>query len=158
MRTIVNPFSNTENGGCFACGETHPFGLHMQFYEDGDQVCCDWTPDPAYGGYKQILHGGIQSTLMDEIAAWAIFVKLETAGVTQRLEVDFRKPLYVERGTIQVRASMPVREGRVARVPVQLRDAEGVCCTEGQVLYHLFSDQVAKRRLGYPGVQAFFET
>jgi acyl-coenzyme A thioesterase PaaI-like protein len=157
VRRITNPFQRTRNDGCFACGARNPAGLHMEFYEDGDAVVCTWEPRPEFAGYGGILHGGIQATLMDEIAAWSVFVKLDTGGVTQRMEVNYRKPLQTAKGPITVRAGLPQSDGRVAAVPVELLDAEGTVCTNGEVFYRIFPEHLARAKLGYPGREAFFE-
>ena len=39
-----------------------------------------------FAGFHDILHGGIQATMMDEIASWVVLVKLDTSGVTYPLE------------------------------------------------------------------------
>ncbi len=157
MRRIVNPFRATRNDGCFACGARNPCGLQMEFFEDGNEVVSHWTPRPEFMGYGGILHGGIQSTLMDEIAAWAVFVKLRTGGVTQHMSVSFLRPLSTENGGVTVRALMPQADGRTADVPTQLLDADGQLCTEGTVTYRIFSEKLARNKLGYPGYDAFFD-
>ena len=40
MDKIKNPFGGMEDQGynCFACCPSNPFGLKMEFYEDGDEI------------------------------------------------------------------------------------------------------------------------
>src|SRR5690554_7450779 len=52
-----------------------------------------------------ILHGGIQATLMDEAAAWVVFVCLKTAGLTTELTTRYLKPVYIENGQITIKRS-----------------------------------------------------
>ena len=65
MKKIRNPYIGLEAEGynCFACAPHNPYGLKMEFYEDGDDVVCYWTPRAEYQGWVQTLHGGIQATL-----------------------------------------------------------------------------------------------
>lgn len=75
---------------CFGCLPDNHQGLKMEFYEEGEMVICNWSPVHHFGGYKNVLQGGIQATLLDEIAAWTVHVKLRTAGVTASIDLKFK--------------------------------------------------------------------
>ena len=92
MRKIKNPWQAKPGYYCFGCSPDNPAGVKMEFYEDGDDVVCFWNPQAEYQGWINTLHGGIQATLMDECAAWVITRKLQTTGVTSKLEVKYKKP------------------------------------------------------------------
>ena len=85
MRKIKNPWTGKEGYRCFGCSPDNEVGLKMQFYEDGDDVVCFWKPMERYQGWIDTLHGGIQSTLIDETAAWVVTRKMQTTGVTSKL-------------------------------------------------------------------------
>ena len=38
MKKIINPWRNQEGYNCFGCSPVNPIGLHMEFYEDGDNI------------------------------------------------------------------------------------------------------------------------
>ena len=82
MKKIINPWLDLVKDGynCFGCAPTNPFGLKMEFYEDGDDIVSMWNPGDNYQGWLHTLHGGIQASIMDEIAAWVIARKLQCAG------------------------------------------------------------------------------
>ena len=49
MKRIINPYqgmSREEGYHCFACAPRNEHGLHMEFYEDGDEVVCYWVFQP----------------------------------------------------------------------------------------------------------------
>ena len=69
MRKIKNPWTDKEGYDCYGCCHDNPIGLHMDFYEDGDDIVCFWNPQQHFQGWVDPLHGGIQSTLIDEIAS-----------------------------------------------------------------------------------------
>lgn len=74
---------------CFACGKDNPFGLHMQFAEEGEDYVCRWTPQPHHQGWHKILHGGLVSTLLDEVMTWRLVsrgINAVTAEMTVRLK------------------------------------------------------------------------
>ena len=83
MKKIINPYAGTSEElgyNCFACAPENPFGLKMEFYEDGDEVVCFWAPSENYQGWLQTLHGGIAATLMDETGGWLVFRKFQTSA------------------------------------------------------------------------------
>lgn len=80
-----------ENQWCFACGRRNPIGLKLQFRERGDVYQSSFVPGREHQGYDGMVHGGIISTLLDEITAGYIYAK-GIKAVTARLEVRFRQP------------------------------------------------------------------
>jgi len=114
-------------------------------------------PAESFQGYHNVLHGGIQATLMDEIASWTVQVKMKTAGVTADLSCRFLKPVYIDAGRISIRARIRNSEKRLASILVTIIDASGNVCSEGMVKYFLFPENVARERYHYPGASSFCE-
>ena len=106
MKKIRNPYLGLEEQGynCFACCPQNPYGLKMEFYEDGDDLVCLWDSGDNYQGWLKTLHGGIQATLMDELGGWLINRKLQTAGMTTNLTMKYRYPVPTGEGVrIEIR-------------------------------------------------------
>ena len=78
MKKIINPWEGLDGYMCFGCAPNNPLGLHMEFFEDGDDIVAFWKPQGTYQGWLRTLHGGIQTTLMDELAGWVVLRKLQT--------------------------------------------------------------------------------
>jgi hypothetical protein len=89
MKKIINPWKGMEGYNCFGCAPNNEAGVKMEFYEDNDEVISIWRPRPEYQGWIDTLHGGIQAVLLDEICAWVILRKLQTTGVTSKMEFIF---------------------------------------------------------------------
>lgn len=155
MNKIQNPFVGHDGYNCFACCPDNPHGLQMEFQEDGEEVTCHWEPRPWFEGYTGILHGGIQATLMDEIASWCIFVRRSTGGATQSIDVSYIKPVFTQKGPVSLRSRIGKVDGNVVTVDIDLLDGEGELCTEGHVAYFTYPERLARRRLAYPGREAF---
>lgn len=111
---------------CFACGENNPQGLKLKFKLDGEKVSTVFVPAEVHQGYPGILHGGITSTVLDDIMSRCVN-NLGLIGVTARLEVRFRRsipigtPLFVEawitkkKGPlVETQACMMTEDGEVA--------------------------------------------
>jgi uncharacterized protein (TIGR00369 family) len=142
---------------CFGCSPYNEFGLHLEFWEDGDEVVSFWNPLPILQSYPKVLHGGIQSTLLDEIAGWVVYVKCGTVGLTAELKVKFRKPLFIDRGELTIRARLTEQNKRMATICARLIDNEGKTCAEAEIRYFLLPGTEAREKYHYPGIDAFFE-
>lgn len=156
-RPVNNPFTVIEGYNCFGCSPGNDIGLHMAFCEEGEEIVSEWQPRPEFQGYGNILHGGIISTLMDEIASWYIFTKLKTAGVTFRLEVSFLSPVFTNGGKITLRATLKEINRHRVLINVKLFDPAEQLCAEGVVGYLIFPEKLAKEKLYYPDFESFFD-
>ena len=70
MKKILNPYLNKEGYNCVCCAPNNPVGLHLEFWEENEDVLTIWKPGENYQGWVNTLHGGIISMLMDEVAGW----------------------------------------------------------------------------------------
>lgn len=78
-----------EGHSCFACGTDNPIGLHLHFYRFGNAVCTDITLGKYHEGWQDIAHGGIISTLLDEVMSWAVMVSKRTFLVTRKMDIKY---------------------------------------------------------------------
>lgn len=155
MKNIINPFDNN----CIGCSPQNPWGLKMAFAFDEitEEILCKWQPINNFQGYPNVLHGGIQTLMMDEIGAWSIYILLETAGVTKNLQVNFINPCYISRGTISLRSKLLTHEKQSAVFHVDLYDGKEKLCSQCKAEYFIYPQTLAKKKFGYPGISAFFE-
>jgi uncharacterized protein (TIGR00369 family) len=77
---------------CFVCGEENPSGLHLKFSASKGKIQTEFVPRKIHQGYKNIVHGGIISTLLDEAMVKAALMQGMPA-VTVEITVRFRTPL-----------------------------------------------------------------
>ncbi len=78
---------------CFVCGQDNETGLKARFFWDGDKAICDITASEAFAGYRNLFHGGVVATLLDEVMIKALLAQ-EILAVTAELTVRFKKPVY----------------------------------------------------------------
>ncbi len=156
MKKLNNPYSDLEGYKCFGCSPKNKQGMQMEFYEDEEYIISDWLPQEHLQGYNNILHGGIQSTLMDEIACWVVYIKCGTAGVTTELNIKLKKTVFVNKGKIRIRAKLTEQNKRFAIIHTEILDAEKNICAQAEIKYFIFSQEIAKEKLAYPGVEKFY--
>jgi acyl-coenzyme A thioesterase PaaI-like protein len=136
---------------CFACGTLNATGLQLDLHVDGGRCWTDLTVADRFQGWNDIVHGGIVSTILDEVMAWSL-VDRDVWGVTARLAVDFRHPVPIGR---PIRAEGWVVEARrrVFRAASQLVDAlDGTVLARGEATYVAAPDErkrELKRRYGF---------
>lgn len=145
MKKIKNPYLHLEGYNCFGCAPQNPLGVKMEFYEDGDEIVSIWTPRPEYQGWLNTLHGGIQSVLLDEICAWVVMRKKQTAGVTSKMETRFLRPVSTEGGNLTLRARLAEERRNILLIDAELYDAEGKLCTQCRCTYFAFPQEKARK-------------
>jgi acyl-coenzyme A thioesterase PaaI-like protein len=81
---------------CFGCGERNEHGLHLRFTPDphGNGVSARFCPAPRVEGYSGIVHGGIITTVLDEVMAWSLY-RHDIWAVTGALTTRYRRPIRI---------------------------------------------------------------
>ena len=80
-------------GNCFGCSPTNPTSLRLRFWltEEGCLTKCVIPDD--FCGIDGIVHGGIVTMLLEEIAQWTIVGRLGKLGITRQILVRYLKPV-----------------------------------------------------------------
>ena len=116
-----------EPHNCFACGSLNTHGLQLELHAGNGRCWTELELDRRFEGWEGIAHGGIVTTILDEVMAWAL-VDNDSWGVTARMQVEFKRPVPIGR---RIRG-----EGRVVDVRRRIVRAEGVLlnAADGTVL------------------------
>jgi acyl-coenzyme A thioesterase PaaI-like protein len=81
-----------EPHNCFACGSLNAHGLQLALHVDGARCWTSLAIPARFQGWNEIAHGGIISTILDEVMAWSL-VDHDNWGLTARLMVEFKRPV-----------------------------------------------------------------
>lgn len=144
MRKLKNPWVHLSEYQCFGCSPKNNAGVKMTFYEDGDEIVSVWKPESHFQGWHNTLHGGIQTLLMDEIAGWVVSRKLQTAGVTSKIEIKFKKPLYTTDKFMIIRGSISEIKRNIVIINTSIHNSENELCAEAECIYFTFNKEKAK--------------
>ena len=82
------------SSGCFVCGDKNIGGLKARFYYDGSQAVSEVTATEAFAGYREIYHGGIVATLLDEVMIKSILA-IDRFAVTAEMTIRFVAPVKI---------------------------------------------------------------
>ena len=151
MKKIKNPWLHKPGYNCIGCSPDNPMGLHLDFWEDGEDVVSRWTPTADYQGWIDTLHGGVQSLLLDEVAGWVVTRKLQTTGVTSKMEVQYVKPISTYDSLLTIRARLSRQMRNVAFIEGEIYNAHGEVCTKATLTYFCASRQKAEETMGFCG-------
>lgn len=157
MKNISNPYQKIAGYNCFGCSECNSNGLKLQFTEDETGLFAYWMPEEKFQGWMGVLHGGIQATLLDEIASWVVFVKLGKSGVTSELTVRYKKAVRMSKKPLLIKGVFREMQRNIAVIDTFLYDHENILCAKAECRYFTFSDEIARNQYFYPGKEAFYE-
>ena len=131
--------------GCFACGVNNPIGLKMEFYSDGQTVFSWLTVSRRLCGWRNIIHGGIITTIMDEAMSWTAHYLIKRLILTKTIRVQFLHPLYVEKNIrVEGRVALITRE-REAELTAEIINDRGKKCAQAAGTFALLKPKTARR-------------
>jgi hypothetical protein len=140
-----------EPHNCFACGTLNGDGLHLDLHVDGQRCWADLAIPARFQGWDEIAHGGIVTTILDEVMAWSL-VDADSWGLTARLSVDFKRPVPLDR-PIHAEGWITHARRRLVTTAGQIVDAaSGEILATAEATYVAATDdrkQELKRRYGY---------
>lgn len=102
--------------------------MHLPIVADERGAHFEYVIPQHYQGWHGIAHGGIITTLLDELMAWSTRTR-GYSTVTAEISVRFRKPVPVGR-TIYGWGWITLEQGRLVRAASRLTDTEGTVLAE----------------------------
>ena len=115
------------NDYCFVCGTENPHGLGLSFSSSGGKITSEFVPAPAYQGYKDITHGGIIASVLDEAMIQAAIAEGITP-VTAEIRIRFKRPLAVNARAL-VEAEIIRKGSKLLEAQSRLFD-----CSDGDII------------------------
>jgi len=86
-------FPLEDDAMCFCCGAKNPIGLRLHFEETSDgRMRTIWTPRKEHQGFKDIVHGGLVATVLDEVMVRLLYLR-GIEAVTAGMETKLIRPL-----------------------------------------------------------------
>ncbi len=126
---------------CFACGPENPHGLHMTFETNGEALRSTVTIPSYLRGWHNLVHGGILSTICDEVMSWAAIYLTQRFILTRGLNVRYLKPVTIGE-TVTATGFIKERiDKRNAVVCAEIKNEKGELCTTSQGDFALFSPE-----------------
>jgi uncharacterized protein (TIGR00369 family) len=163
MKTLPHTHS------CFVCGESNPIGFNLRFETDGTVVSAKFVPRREHAGFREVVHGGLIATLLDEVMVWACAVQTKRFAYCAELNVRFLQPLrpgspaiisaglvtnrknriFEARGALQTEAGVMLATSTGKYLPIREADAAKLAedfVPSASVLQQIWGDGAIKPR------------
>lgn len=130
---------------CFGCSPSNDAGLKMTFHTGQDSLVSMLMVPMHLCGWKNIVHGGILSTILDETMSWSAIYLLKRVVLTTRITVDFIKPVHADTRIIsqgKVRESLNERE---VVMEGAIYNSDGELCTSSTGTFRVFTPEAARK-------------
>ncbi len=101
---------NTIDNTCFGCGSANPNGLQMEFYGNSSMVYAELYVKDYMAGWNNVTHGGILSSILDEVMGWGAIFLTERFILTKSMTITYHKPTMVTE-KLRAEAEIDTRTG-----------------------------------------------
>lgn len=136
---------------CFACGVRNQAGLQLAMETDGKHVWAAFIPRPEHAGFFHAVHGGLITTALDEVMAWAIIASTKLPAYSAELTVRFMKPVLIGESTRVIGEITLNRRNRLFETKGELRNQAGELCAVASGKYlPLPANESAQALLDFP--------
>ena len=123
MDTPPIPLPRTH--GCFVCGVSNPLGLGLSLHTDLKQVQARWRFRREHAGFLDTVHGGLLSTVLDELMVWGCGQETRQLSYCAEMTVRFLRPVAPETEVVGTGWMTENRRGRILLAAAEIRDAAG---------------------------------
>ncbi len=145
------------NHRCFGCSPDNTLGLKMKFFTN-EKSLFSWVTVPEHlCGWDTLVHGGIISTILDEIMSWSAITMMKRIILTKSMTIDFIKPVFIN---TELKAQGNVLEKKSEREALMeglLYNPAGKLCARSIGTFSLFtpSDAIKVGIMGEAEVKDF---
>lgn len=143
---MAEPVALPRFEGCTVCGDpsVNPKSLDLQCYYQNGIVTATFTPSDDEAGFPGTIHGGVLTSLLDEVSVWAASIAADAFCVTRDLRTKYLKP--ARPGVPLSLEARPTDVGRLITVEAQASspEREVVAQSTGR-FYASFRDEWERR-------------
>lgn len=134
MKEASAPSILEDDGHCFVCGGRNPKGLGLSWTVSGKETAAEFTPGKEHQGWKDVVHGGLLATVLDEAMTRLVW-KVHGAAMTAEMTVRYLAPAKVGE-TLQIRGRIvdDARRLILAEASVTRPDGAVAARAEGKAL------------------------
>ena len=128
-------------GNCFGCSRYNLQGLHLRFWlsEKGCFTRCN-IPEHLCG-IDGLVHGGIITMLLEEVAQWSIIAHLGRFGITREISVRYLRHVPTN-SDIAVEAQIIKKDEKYVVLHSTVNNSDGVLLVEGDSSWLLVTPSV----------------
>jgi len=130
---------------CFGCSPANPTGLHLEFFTDGESIY-SWVRVPEHlSGWKNLVHGGVISTILDEVMGRSVVYKMKCLPMTKSMTVDFLKPIPIEKELRAEARLVEIKSEREVLAEGHIFNEAGDLCAKSRATFAFFKPDDGKK-------------
>jgi uncharacterized protein (TIGR00369 family) len=126
----MKTFHLTDDGHCFACGRQNVSGLKLDFRTEDGKTFAEFVPQKVHQGFKDIVHGGIITTVLDE-AMVKVVLSTGIEALTVEIAVRFKSTLSVGETSV-VEAEIMRMGSRLIETTARMRKNDNTVVAEAR--------------------------
>jgi uncharacterized protein (TIGR00369 family) len=133
------------NSMCFGCSPVNPTGLRLEFFTDEESIF-SWVTVPEHlSGWKNLVHGGIISTILDEVMGRSVIYKMKRLAMTKSMTVDFLKPIPIDKELRAEARLIEIKSEREVLVEGLIFSEAGELCARSRGTFAFFKPDDGKK-------------
>jgi len=140
---------------CFGCSTSNSSSLKLQiFANESGKVTTQFVPKEDHTSFPGVVHGGIQFTVLDDTAFWALLIRTKSLALTNASSVKYLKPLIIG-DKIYGQAEVVSVENKKVVVNSRILNAKGEICTEGTYTFTLVATTAMEKMFNIKFTERF---
>ena len=96
---------------------------------------------------------GNQTTMMDELAGWVVLRKLQTSGVTSRLDARFLKSISTREPRLMIRGRIKEQKRNAIFIETEIYNSQNELCSRADIVYFVVTKNRRRRSFILPVVR-----
>jgi acyl-coenzyme A thioesterase PaaI-like protein len=137
------PLPILSNHKCFGCSPVNASGLQMKFFTNDKSLFSRVTVPNHLCGWDRLVHGGVISTMLDEIMSWSAIFMLKRIILTKSITVDFIKPVFIDNELTIEGKVLKEKSEREVIMEGFLYNRKGELCSRSKGTFALFTPGAA---------------
>ncbi len=140
MQHEWRPLRNIDHD-CFGCGQHNHQGLKMTFATNGEQLRSTLQIPEHLRGWSHLVHGGVTTTILDEMMGWTGIYFLNKFLLTRDISVRFRLPVFIGEHVTVIGSVAECQKDSRAVLVAQLMNSKGQVAATAEGHFALFEPQ-----------------
>lgn len=140
QNTEWRPLNNIDDH-CFGCGQHNPNGLQMRFSTNGEKLRSDLVIPAHLRGWSHLAHGGVITTMLDEVMGWAGIYFLNRFLLTRDIKVRFKLPVQINEPVTLYGYVAQQKNDRLVTLAGELHNSRGQVAATAQGEFALFKSE-----------------
>jgi uncharacterized protein (TIGR00369 family) len=130
---------------CYGCSHSNESGLKLNFQRaDIGGLGFAWQPRAGLESFPNIVHGGVTSTLLDEVCGVTVQAELGRVGLTVSSRIHFHRPVYQDQ-LVRGHAKVVAKYQRYVLVRGTIFDQEGRILASMTALFFIPNMKIFKK-------------